>query len=127
MLDGGWAAPTALGVVVFGLLLLYWLLRDRTPMQALQEEVKNLRKALADQAEAHALQIGQLNGRLDGLIADNVVQHSLQHSANTRATVALGTLDLVRRYIPNCTCGALALLAPLLNDPEINPQPGGAT
>lgn len=116
MLDAGWAAPTALGVVVFGLLLLYWLLRDRTPMLALQEEVRNLRAALADQAERHALQIGELNGRLDALIADNEVQHRLKHNADGRATFALGTLDLVRRYIPNCTCGALAVLAPLLTD-----------
>lgn len=109
------AAPTAAFVVALGLVLLYLLWRDSSPVRALQQEVVELRRSLNDQAARHARDIAEVNLKMKALEDENMRQRSAKHKVTGDLAKTVIALDLVKNLAQRCTCGALHPLREIID------------
>lgn len=95
------AAPTAGGVGVVLVVVLYRLIVDRN---AFHSQIEDLQK-----------EVGDLRTHVDNLDQKYQEERSLKHKSRNDVARSVMALELVRRLAKDCTCGVLAPLTEIID------------
>lgn len=100
-LDASYVQGGALGILA---LVVWWFIKSSDRKY---DDERSDTKTLA--AEKAALEV-----KVSTLTDEVVEQRKAKHDALNRQAAAEGIVDVVRRLAPECTCGALTIIEPLL-------------